>query len=263
MDIGFEGRRTLIVGASQGIGLATAKVMAKEGAALMLAARNEAPLAEAANAVTALGAKNPATFALDVTKAGEVDRLAKDLAARWDSLDCLVSAVGGSVRSSFEDLTDEDWIANYTFNVLSTVRLARAFLPALKRGKSPAIVFVGAASAKMPTAHQIVSNVHKAGLLGLAKTLATELAPDGIRVNTVGPGRTMTRLWTDRAKGMAKDRGVPEQTIYAEFSKDIPLNRFGEPEEIGTVITWLASPRASYVTGQHVNADGGLSRGLL
>jgi len=115
----------------------------------------------------------------------------------------------------------------------------------------------------MPTAHQIVSNVHKAGLLGLVKTLASELAPDGIRINTVAPGRTLTRLWRDRAAGMAKERGVTSDVVIEEFARDIPMKRFATPEEVAVIVTWLGSPLASYVTGQHVNADGGLARGLL
>src|SRR3546814_6008332 len=135
------------------------------------------------------------TLVADVTEAGAGERLAAAVAARWQGLDVLVTAVGGSIRSAFAELSDDNWLTNYTFNVLSTVRAIRGLLPALKKGEAPAVVKLGAASSKMPYAHQVASNVHKAGLLGLTKTLAGELATEGVRVNCVAPGRTLTPLW--------------------------------------------------------------------
>jgi len=115
----------------------------------------------------------------------------------------------------------------------------------------------------MPYPHQVVSNVHKAGLLALTKTLAVEFAERGIRVNCVAPGRTLTPLWTNRADKMAQEDGRSRETVLKEFTRDIPLQRFGQPEEVAAMVVWLACPRAAYVTGQTVNVDGGIARGLL
>lgn len=257
MDLGFNGRRTLIVGGSQGIGFATAKLMAQEGAELALASRSADKLAAAATEIG--GAR---TIACDMTAEGSGERLKTGL-DDWDSLDVLVTAQGGSIRSAFAELTDEDWLANYEFNVLSTVRAIRALLPALERGRDPAIVMLGAASSRMPYPHQVASNVHKAGLLALTKTLASEFAEKGIRVNCVAPGRTLTPLWTNRADKMAADEGRSREDVLTEFSREVPLQRFGQPEEVAAMVVWLACPRASYVTGQTVNVDGGIARGLL
>jgi 3-oxoacyl-[acyl-carrier protein] reductase len=136
-------------------------------------------------------------------------------------------------------------------------------LPLLKKGRMPAIVALGAAGARMPYPLQVVSNVHKAGIIGLTKTLSAELAPDGIRINSVAPGPTLTRLWLDRADKLAAERGVSREEIIAEHARNIPLGRFAEASEIAVMIAWLGSPKASFITGQTINVDGGIARGLL
>jgi 3-oxoacyl-[acyl-carrier protein] reductase len=263
MNLEYENRRVLIVGGSYGIGLASAKLAVAEGAKVAIASRSASNLEKAAAEIEAETGQRPLTIVADVTEDGAAQALADAISQEWGGLDVLISAVGGSIRSAFADLTDDQWMGNYVFNVLSTVRTIRAFLPLLGQGVDPAIVMLGAAASKMPYAHQVVTNVHKAGLLGLNKTLAAELAPVGIRVNLVAPGRTLTPLWTNRADKLATEESRTREDVLADFSKDIPLGRFGEAVEIARMVIWLASPCASYVTGQAVNVDGGIARGLL
>lgn len=259
MDLELINRRILVVGGSDGIGLATARLAAQDGAKIAIASRSADNLAAAAKVI----GSDPLQIICDVTRLGAGDALAGQVAHHWSELDVLVCAVGGSVRSAFADLSDEDWLQNYQFNILSTVRTIRALVPLLRKGDRPAIVMLGGAASKMPYAHQVMSNVHKAGLLGLNKTLALELADDSIRVNMIAPGRTLTSLWLNRADKIAAEQNRSRDDVLADFTKEIPLQRFGTPEEIARNVLWLASPCTSYVTGQALNVDGGIARGLL
>ena len=257
MDLRIKDDLALVVGASDGIGLATAKTLAEEGARVTIVSRDAATLAAAAAGI------GVAHHAADATDAAAVEALARAWDAAQDRLDILVVAVGGSHRSPFEKLTDEDWRKNWEFNILATVRVVRAFLPALRRGRGARVVLFGAASSRMPYPEQIVSNVHKAGHLALVKTLAAELIGEGIRVNAVLPGRTVTRLWRRRAEQMAQQEGTTPEAVLARFAEDIPVGRFGTAAEVADVAAFLASPRSAYVVGQSVAADGGIARGLL
>jgi 3-oxoacyl-[acyl-carrier protein] reductase len=263
MQLGIEGDRILVVGASEGIGYETALALASEGAQVSIVSRRAQAIAQAAEKIGA-AINNTARVqhhAADVTDAASVARLIAD----WGEapLDALVIATGGSRRAGFEELDDEAWLENYEYNVLGPVRVLRGFLPALRRGREPRVLLFGAAGAKMPYPHQVVSNVHKAGLLALTKTLAAEFAPEGIRVNSVSPGRTWTGLWQKRTAALAAQEGVPEAEVVKRFSAEIPLRRFAQAQEIASVATFLLSRQASYVVGQSISVDGGITKGLL
>ena len=269
MDLGLAGREALVVGGSAGIGLATARLLALEGAAVTIAARDAAGLEQAAASIgraasTGSGGAPAAVewFQVDVTADDAEARLAEQYAG-GKGLDILIVTVGGSIRGRFDSFGDDAWHSNYNMNVIGPVRTVRALLPNLETGRSPAIVLLGAAGAKMPYVNQVVSNVHKAGLLALVKTLSHELVDKGIRVNAISPGRTLTRLWLDRAEQLAAERDTTPGEVIEEFASEIPLGRFAEPDEIANAVVFVASDRASYMTGQSISVDGGVGRGLL
>lgn len=263
MDLGLTHEQALVIGASEGIGYECAKGLLEEGANVAICSRSQAKLDAAAQRLErACGHAVPHCTA-DIMKAPDVDRLAAWVRGRGKPLDVLVVAVGGSRRARFEELDDAAWLENYEFNVLGVVRAVRALLPALQQAKAGRIVILGAAGARMPYPNQVVSNVHKAGLIALVKTLAAEFAPHNIRVNSVSPGRTLTSLWTTRADKLAAERGVTPESVIEEFTHEIPMGRFGRPEEIAAMAVFLASHKASYVTGQSILVDGGIARGLV
>lgn len=263
MDLGIKGEIALVVGASEGIGYESAKGLLDEGADVLICSRNASKLEAAARRLEAGSGRHVRCFAADITIAEDVDRLQQWLTRTVPRLHILVTAVGGSRRASFEELDDAAWLENYDFNVLGTVRTIRATVPLLQKSGSGCIVVLGAAGARMPYPNQVVSNVHKAGLIALVKTLGAEFQKYNIRVNSVSPGRTLTSLWTTRAAELAKERGVSPDQIIHEFSEEIPMRRFGEPAEIAAMVVFLASHKASYVNCQSILVDGGIARGLI
>ncbi|MBI4207619.1 MAG: SDR family oxidoreductase [Betaproteobacteria bacterium] len=264
MDLGIKGETALVVGASEGIGYESAKALAEEGAEVLICSRNPEKLKQAAERLEQAGGCKVRSFAADVTRAEDIEQLMRWLENEAPQLDVLVSAVGGSRRAAFEELDDAAWLANYEFNLLGTVRVVRAALELLKHSRAGGrIVILGAAGARMPYENQVVSNVHKAGLIALVKTLGAEFQKYNIRVNSVSPGRTLTSLWTTRAARLAEERGVGAEDIIKEFSHEIPMKRFGRPEEIAAMVVFLASHKASYVTCQSILVDGGIARGLI
>lgn len=259
----MAGEYALVAGASEGIGYESAKGLMEEGANVLLCSRSAAKLEAAARELESATGRKPAWFAADLTVAGEVEALGRWVEGVVPHLDILVNAVGGSRRALFEALDDAAWLANYEFNVLGAVRLIRTMLPRLRHSAAGRIVLLGAAGARMPYPNQVVSNVHKAGLIALVKTLGAEFHKHNIRVNSVSPGRTLTSLWTTRAAELAREQGVKPEDVIGEFSEEIPMGRFGRPEEIAAMVVFLASHKASYVNCQSILVDGGIARGLI
>jgi 3-oxoacyl-[acyl-carrier protein] reductase len=247
MDLELRGRTAIVCGASEGIGLGIAEALAGEGANLVMFARRPEPLEREAGRLGALA------VAGDVTSVEDVERLVAAAVDRYGGVDILVNNSGGPPRTPAVGLTAEQVETAAQLLLVSVVRLTGLCLPYLERSSAGRVVNITSSTVKEPSDNLALSNAVRPGVVGWAKTLSREVGPKGITVNSIAPGRIDT----------ARIREVyPDGPTEADL-QTIPLRRLGTTREIGDVVAFLCSPRASYVTGTVIAVDGGLVRGLL
>lgn len=259
MDLQLTGKAVLITGGSRGIGKATAHAFAREGCRLALCARDEDTLADAAAEIRDATGAEVVTRSADVTAHGEVESFVDAAAEAFGSVDVLVNNAGGNRRKPFEETTDEDWSAILELNLLGHLRASRAAIPHMRKAGSGSIIFISSIFGREAGGAGLsIYNTTKSGVISAAKIMALELASASIRVNTVAPGSI-------RFPGGSWDRRVKSDPEgMAKFVDDnIPLGRFGSAEEVADVVAFLASERASLITGACLNADGGQSHSLI
>lgn len=262
MDLGLEGKVALIAASSKGLGRAVATQLAAEGASVMLSSRDEAVLEKTAAEIKAATNVMVEYCVADLTREEDIRHLVEETAGRFGGLDVLVTNSGGPPAGGFEDLREEDWSHAFELNLMSLVRLIRFSLPHMRERGEGRIVVVASSSIKQPIENLTLSNTFRAGISGLAKSLSSELASDGVLINTLGPGRISTDRSASLDGARADALGVPVEEIRADFASRIPLERYGTPEEFAKVAAFLASPANSYVTGQALLVDGGMVRAL-
>jgi 3-oxoacyl-[acyl-carrier protein] reductase len=257
MDLGLRDCKAFVAGASRGLGLACAKALAAEGARVYVCSHNADAIARAAAEICAAGFS-----AADVARPAEVTRVVAEAIAALGGLDCLVTNAGGPPTGAFDKAGDGDWDIAYQLNLMSAVRLIREALPALKASGRGRIVNLTGYGVKEPISDLVVSDSIRAGVTVMAKTIATDLAPYGITVNTIAPGPILTDRITEIFSARAQSAGTTPDALLARFAETIPLRRLGRPEEIGDLCAYLCSPQAGYLTGQTIVVDGGINRSI-
>jgi len=254
MELGLKGKVAIVTGGTQGIGKATATVMAREGASVVICARRQELLDQVAGEIRAAGGKVHGVKA-DVSKREDCERIIAETIKAFGRLDILVNNAGTSNRGKFETVPDEVWQADLDLKVFGAIRLTRLAIPEMRKQKGGRIINLTNIGAKQPKAESMPTAVSRAAGLAMTKALSKEFAPDNILVNTVCIGL----IKAGQHENNAAKRGVPVEQLYEGMRKEIPLGRVGEAEEVANVITFLASAAASYVTGTSINLDGGTS----
>jgi 3-oxoacyl-[acyl-carrier protein] reductase len=263
VDFGLADRVALVAAASKGIGFASACELAREGARVFLCSRDEKRASEAAEKIHAETGATVAGIGADVTDDKSVERFVQLATERAGQIDILVTNAGGPPASTFDQTDLDSFRKAFELNALSAIRLAKLVLPGMRQRKWGRIVNITSVSVKQPIEGLILSNTVRAGLTGWAKTVATEVARDGVTVNNVAPGYTLTERQEELARARSVALGKTKEEIIATWATQGPMGRIGKAEEIAAAVAFLASDRASYITGVTLQVDGGWVRSLL
>ena len=262
MDLGLSGRGAVVAAASQGLGYAIAHELAAEGARVVICARGEERLRRAAERIAGATGARVLPVVADVSRPADVERLAAAAREALGQVDVVVTNSGGPSPGTFEATKPEAWQAAFEIVLMSAVGLIRAFLPEMKERRFGRVLNVTSITVKQPVDNLLLSNALRAAVTGMARTLATEVAPFGITVNNLLPGYTRTERLDELATAAQARDGTAPADFFARLEREIPARRLGDPRELAALAAFLASERAAYVTGQSIAVDGGWIRGL-
>jgi len=263
MEPGLNGRCALVCAASKGLGKASAMALAAGGASVAICGRNPESLELAAADIRQSTGARVLAVAADLSRAGDIARLVAETVAQFGALDVLVTNTGGPRSAPFEAIGDDEWEAAIASLLMSVVRLSRAALPHMRARGGGRIINITSIAVKQPIDGLVLSNSLRAAVTGLAKTLANELAPERILVNCVAPGYTATDRVMELSRAVAAREGSTAEDVHKRTEAQIPMGRLGTPEEFGAAVAFLASDRASYITGVTLQVDGGFVRSLI
>ena len=263
MDLGLKGKAAFVAGGSMGLGRAVALELAKEGAKVAIGALDDPHLNEAAELIRRDTGSEVLAIPVDVSDAQQAKAVVRRAIGHFGTLDILVNNAGGPPSADFVDIDETLWEKGFRLNLLSTILMTREAVPVMKAKGWGRIINMTSISVKQPIDGLIISNTIRSGVIGLAKTLSTELAPFNVTVNNVCPGFTMTDRVRNLAKAMAEKEGTTPEAIIGRWEASIPMKRLGTPEEFAALVAFLASERSGYITGAAIQIDGGWYKGVM
>ena len=261
MNLGLAGKRALVLASSSGLGFASANALAAEGATVAVCGREQQRADEAAKKINEVTKSKVFAYEANVSEAASLKTLFDKATSDLGGLDILICNAGGPPPGGFSALDEDKWDFAYQLTLQSVIRSVRHALPYLKE-KGGSIVVIGSSSMKQPIPNLMLSNVFRPAIQGLCKTLASELAPDNIRVNCISPGRVATERIAQLDEALAKRQNLSVEEVKQRSLAKIPMNRLGDPEEFGRVAAFLCSEAASYMTGSALYVDGGSVKAL-
>jgi 3-oxoacyl-[acyl-carrier protein] reductase len=262
MDMGLKDRAAIVAASSQGLGKAVALGLAREGAKLAICSRSESKINQAADEIRQATGVEVLARPVDVTVYDQVREFVAETQQRFGRVDICVTNAGGPPAKPFSETTVEDWQSGVNLNLMSTLYFVREVLPLMQKRKWGRIITITSSSVKQPIDNLVLSNSVRSAVSGLMKTLSNEYGKDNILVTNACPGYTLTSRLDDLSSKLAKAEGVDPKEIQDRWARQVPLGRLGQPEEFANMVVFLASERASYITGVSVAIDGGFVRGI-
>jgi len=262
MELGLKGKRAIVMAASRGLGYAAALGLAREGCRLTICSRDQERIDAAATAIRKETGADVHALVADVSSASEAKRLVDAAVSTYGGLEIVVHNAGGPPAGETLAMTEEQWQKAFEQNLLSFTRIVGAAAPEMKKAGYGRVITIASSSIKQPIPNLALSNALRAGVWGIAKTLSRELAPQGILVNVIAPGRIDTERIAELDAGNAQRSGKSIEDVRKASVASIPLGRLGRPEELANLVVFLASEAGSYITGQAITVDGASGNAL-
>ena len=263
MDLGLRDKVAVVCASSRGLGKAVALGLAEEGVNLTICARRNKELQETGEEIRSKTNVEVLAIQGDVTKPADIKTIVDETLKRFSTVHILVNNAGGPPLGNFIDFTPEDWQNALELNLLSTINFIREVIPVMRKQNWGRVINITSVAVKQPIEGLILSNTARAGIIGLTKTLSNEFARGNVLFNNVCPGRILTDRILELARARADKTGMSIENVLASMENDIPIGRIGKPRELADLVVFLASERASYITGTTIQVDGGIVKGIM